>query len=663
MAKEQSPGEKEIARVLGGIEHPFLRFFAQEIDRDPRSHFMATIDVKEASDLLSTDDLNYIDSLLDAEKSNLLLEAAALAAECQEAPSILVPLLVMRIYSDCIARHLMRSSMSLDDKSAARLIASYGRRLASEAWLPAFSFDPNDVNHQRDGVQLFARTVAPWVRRKKFLLRGDSESLIAFRRLIAIAEIEKLEDESMVLLRAVLESEDDIPAPAVHVRPVTKPVQEVEGSLTDEQIKARMDALMSPCIWWHRTQPVHVRRDITSYIGGLPRLAPELVWPRTRKDGKALPLAVQIDCSQIPSFTGGELLPRTGTLYFFVNPRVEDPRDDIWGHVLYSPKRTREIAISVPPRDPRLLFELTYGEYSWIDPRTMLDLVPTQFEQWAIEPLPMASHSRLAHLPIYHELYRGPDQNKASAASQRIESISAAINKRAVEKALGRPVPSDSRPRHEDLRKTDYPWTWLFVLMHASALRRYAIRCADELRDPAYRVRYPAEHIAALATIFPVIAGEAADWVARARGHAADMPVSPNHRNAFHTWIASIGARLKFAMDAGWLPLHPFISINSADEGARILIAANSRASELIPASYLDEAKYLADYGFFGRHQMLGHRKGNGDPVADHILLMQLDTDYGINWLWGDCHTLGFWIKPSDLAARRFKDVKVILTW
>jgi len=40
---------------------------------------------------------------------------------------------------------------------------------------------------------------------------------------------------------------------------------------------------------------------------------------------------------------------------------------------------------------------------------------------------------------------------------------------------------------------------------------------------------------------------------------------------------------------------------------------------------------------------------------------MQFDTDYGMDWMWGDCGVLQYWITPQDLKARRFDRVIVTL--
>lgn len=59
-----------------------------------------------------------------------------------------------------------------------------------------------------------------------------------------------------------------------------------------------------------------------------------------------------------------------------------------------------------------------------------------------------------------------------------------------------------------------------------------------------------------------------------------------------------------------------------------------------------------------GRHQMLGAGLDVQNAPAEfggaHVLLMQLDTDYGLGWMFGDCGVLQYWIAPDDLAAGRF---------
>ena len=47
--------------------------------------------------------------------------------------------------------------------------------------------------------------------------------------------------------------------------------------------------------------------------------------------------------------------------------------------------------------------------------------------------------------------------------------------------------------------------------------------------------------------------------------------------------------------------------------------------------------------------------------IADWILLLQIGSDDNLDWMWGDCGTLFFWIKKQDLEAQRFDQVWMVL--
>lgn len=64
-----------------------------------------------------------------------------------------------------------------------------------------------------------------------------------------------------------------------------------------------------------------------------------------------------------------------------------------------------------------------------------------------------------------------------------------------------------------------------------------------------------------------------------------------------------------------------------------------------------------------------GDSSGYQDPrsralatgAADWRLLLQLDTDDGAGFMWGDCGTLYIWVREQDASQGRFDDVWVIL--
>ena len=64
-----------------------------------------------------------------------------------------------------------------------------------------------------------------------------------------------------------------------------------------------------------------------------------------------------------------------------------------------------------------------------------------------------------------------------------------------------------------------------------------------------------------------------------------------------------------------------------------------------------------------GGHRMLGkpYELQHSNMAPGYLLLLQIDSDFhpnGPGWTWCDCGVLYFFIKPEDLAARRFDRVR-----
>jgi uncharacterized protein YwqG len=74
----------------------------------------------------------------------------------------------------------------------------------------------------------------------------------------------------------------------------------------------------------------------------------------------------------------------------------------------------------------------------------------------------------------------------------------------------------------------------------------------------------------------------------------------------------------------------------------------------------MEEMCQLCFHGFdstkynVNRHSKVAHLK---EGVKDWQLLLQLDCDRNLNWEWGDCGMLYFWIRSQDLARRDFSNV------
>jgi uncharacterized protein YwqG len=46
--------------------------------------------------------------------------------------------------------------------------------------------------------------------------------------------------------------------------------------------------------------------------------------------------------------------------------------------------------------------------------------------------------------------------------------------------------------------------------------------------------------------------------------------------------------------------------------------------------------------------------------AAEWMLLLQVDTDDEVGWMWGDVGTICFWVRESNLSAGRFDRVWMI---
>ena len=126
--------------------------------------------------------------------------------------------------------------------------------------------------------------------------------------------------------------------------------QSSEPSLpTEEQIRATA----RPAIYLQRAAlPVPLDHPGRSYLGGLPRMPPELAWPEIEKyELRALTFLAQVDLAELPVVESSPL-PRSGTLYFFGDMNDDSPETTDC-RVLYYPGDTTRVPIRELPPNAR----------------------------------------------------------------------------------------------------------------------------------------------------------------------------------------------------------------------------------------------------------------------------------------------------------------------
>jgi hypothetical protein len=167
----------------------------------------------------------------------------------------------------------------------------------------------------------------------------------------------------------------------------------------------------------------------------------------------------------------------------------------------------------------------------------------------------------------------------------------------------------------------------------------------------------PVEAVIALSIVF--VAAEIIHMQRGVEGIAARAP-----------WIVAIAGHNYF------LKVEAANALRAGMKSAVQHAASSSRAAALIPSLYYNELEnehlpacasrpgYMVatkPWDIFARyHQMLGNTGSSQEarPVErDEVLLLQLKSDYGVNFMFCDVGEAEFWIKKSDLAVRQFDKV------
>lgn len=432
----------------------------------------------------------------------------------------------------------------------------------------------------------------------------------------------------------------------------------MRGPLGVSDIEALLAQYRQPAIMLHRPFPPVQLPRINSRLGGLPALPAGCDWPRST-EGMPLHFLAQIDCAELPA--GSDALPEEGLLFFFARMDDEqlwgegDPRDDC--RVLFAPSAQGETR-QAPADLPRIMA----GRRDFEDYFVLPGEPPFKtFPSWPIMALPIQSwpdESVVPGLPKEsHDAYQHAVHRARAAEAMRVTGMPplqriAPSWSRELQEVGGRPNAAgpDSEPA--------FPQIWII----AERIARH-VACCMKLEEGNLARGHSSRHKPE--TIREVFA-EAAKWVELATTRGLDRVPEDGEGRHFVAWLRELcdpeGRDLSWtgykAIEAGLLSTIQHAA-SSPDIAARI------------PRRYFDqlEAEHapatlerrLGAHGWHIKprfHQMLGHagssQQARGLESGD-VLLLQLVSDFGVNFLFWDGGEAEFWISRDDLSAKRFE--------
>lgn len=448
--------------------------------------------------------------------------------------------------------------------------------------------------------------------------------------------------------------------------------------ITAKQIRKYIEGMATHCLLLERVRhPLH-SSDLNSYFGGQPRLPPTLRWPIASENGVttlALTFIAQIDLSEIPRPPQLNMLPPSGTLFFFFNPRWCDASLDNGsqglGCVLYCTEDTRSLPFHIEPDNLIACYgDQSYSEYEWLaHTRNDLHQYPRSFPRWPVK----------AHLvtgfrdepPSFPHLDKGLQSDAHSVwwdtlFEMQVERLTDVLGPPVARNRFCRELGklSEVVNGRRQLRLPEgFPFNWLCVEMICGNLIFDICRRRDWNRLPAE---------------FDIVAdelvNEAQSRVGHARAKGRFVGLTEPERDEFNRWCESFINASASANDdpRHWVHLHTAIE-KAYLKGPHLSLSFSLEAASNIPDWYAECQKWQ-DRVFLNdaasnaedllldliEHRMLGRfPKSSEGPTSEHLLLAKFDSDFGMNWCWGDCGSLEFWIKQEDLEAARFGSVIV----
>lgn len=449
----------------------------------------------------------------------------------------------------------------------------------------------------------------------------------------------------------------------------------------DDEILAALKLTQKTAIGFKHVFPPVYREDATTFFGGLPFAPRNFAWPRREEPLSRHKLAGvphsflgQINCATLPDCALRRLLPAQGVLYFFVDWGKLggfEREGDAANLVHYEPGPVCDWHRAEPPRDLPPCYDTDAGYYfDWLRFTTSdLRPYPSTFNKWVMESRVVTSFSQ-----------EHPFESDGNSAG-RYQELWEQEQLSALKEAFGEPVDGTPLAELHTIRAGNlkehvpfFPVAWIAIEMVAGKIcsdQRQSIWGMELIKKKENPPKPDSEETKVKRKFHEAVSEQAMVWVEKARSAGLFQVVDKSEREAFFAWCDGLKALAHTDSERRRLDAYELkrVVTNASVRSIEECIAHSPGSAALVPHHALQivvgrhSPLVFGHRNPAGRHQMLGEgRNVQGAPERfrqSHVLLMQFDTDYGLNWMWGDCGALQFWITPGDLSNGRFDKVQV----